>query len=148
MEPSPTERNASAVLDGVLSREPFGLYVSDHVLEGVARVLETKHAWPPERSRRLCARLIHEARLSGGSYVPHPPARTILQLSEDDRRVHDLALAAGAEFLVSRDADFDRAAGSGSGVRALPSGVVWCTPGTFTRIIRQYGAEPGEKRSS
>jgi hypothetical protein len=148
VEPSFAERDASDVLDGVLRKEPFGLYVSDHVLEGVARVLETNQSWPHDRSRRLCAKLIHEARLSGGAYVPHPPARTILQLSEDDRRIHDLALAAGAEFLVSRDADFHRVAGGGSSVQALPSGVVWCTPGTFTRIIRQYGAEPGEKRSS
>jgi putative PIN family toxin of toxin-antitoxin system len=82
----------------------FALWLSEHVLLNVARVLTHPDAygWELEQAQEYVALLVEIAEASGGATV-EPAARVNDCTDYEDNRILELALAANADLIVSDD---------------------------------------------
>jgi predicted nucleic acid-binding protein len=101
--PPPASGNPDADVVGVLNdcRE-FALFLSPHVLEGLAMVLAEDYRWDEQRVRLYVRRLVEIARKSGGAVLE--PACVVADCVDwEDNRVLELADDSGAIPIVSED---------------------------------------------
>jgi predicted nucleic acid-binding protein len=103
--PPPTSGNLYADCIGIIvDGTEFSLWVSPHLLDTVARVLDQGFRWKKDRITRFVSVLVHAAEHSGGGVV-HPA-----QIVNDcdnwrDNQILDLAAEVGALLIVSEDDD-------------------------------------------
>ena len=80
----------------------FALFLSPHVLEGLAMVLAKDYEWEADRTRLYVRRLVEIAQKSGGA-VLRPTAVVADCADWEDNRVLELAEDSGAILIVSDD---------------------------------------------
>jgi predicted nucleic acid-binding protein len=103
--PPPTSGNAYADCIGIIvDAAEFALWLSPHVLDNTARVLQDGFRWEPARARDYVALLRRVAQHSGGGLID--PPRTVHDCTDfEDNSLLDLAVEVGALVIVSDDAD-------------------------------------------
>ncbi len=107
--PPPVRGNPAANVVGILNdgRE-FGLWLSEHILANVLRVL-TGHppngfGWETDRAEEYVGLLIEIADASGGGLIT--PAGNVADCRDhEDNRILECAAASGSVLIVSDDTD-------------------------------------------
>jgi len=103
--PPPTWGNPFADCLGVIvDAAGFALWLSPHLLDSTARVLDKGLNWDQDHIERFLSVLIRVAAHSGGGLVD-PPAAVTDCPDWEDNRVLDLAAEVGALLIVSDDVD-------------------------------------------
>lgn len=82
----------------------FSLYVSEHILSNVEKVLHSKFGWDPEDAMDYTDLIVEIASESGGGYVDRTVSSEYCK-DEEDRNILSLASDVGAVAIVSEDAD-------------------------------------------
>ena len=108
--PSPPPRSASAAAEclGIVNdAEEFALWVSQHILRNVLRVLVEIFGWAPDQAERYTNRLREIAERSGGGDVDPEevaPGTRVTDCSDfEDNRILELASVVDAHLIVSND---------------------------------------------
>ena len=103
--PPPVSDNPRADCLGITNdAREFSLFLSAHILRNTGRVLTEGFGWDIEHVERYLALLVEIADASGGDVV-EPSVRVSDCADHEDNRILELALAAGADLIVSDDAD-------------------------------------------
>ncbi len=103
--PPPVSDNAYADCLGIVNdAREFSLFLSEHVLRNVGRVLRTGFRWEIERVEEYLGIILEIVDASDGD-VLEPEVRVSDAGDHEDNRILELALAAGADLIVSDDAD-------------------------------------------
>lgn len=103
--PPPAGPHAAAECVGIVNdAEEFALWLSEHVLRNIVRVLTTPQgfAWPADRAQKYIAVLAEIAHASGGGIV-QPAVAVTDCVDYEDNRILELALASGSSLIVSAD---------------------------------------------
>jgi len=107
--PPPVRGNLAANVVGILNdgRE-FSLFVSEHILANVVRVLAgpppTGYGWDGEHAEEYVRLIVEIADASGGGVIE--PAETIADCPDfEDNRIPECAAASGSMLIVSDDTD-------------------------------------------
>lgn len=107
--PPPVRGNLAANVVGILNdgRE-FGLYLTDHILANVLRVLvepaPVGFGWPQDRAEEYVALLVEIADASEGGLIE--PEVTVTDCPDhEDNRILECAAASGSMLIVSDDTD-------------------------------------------
>ena len=107
--PPPVRGNPAANVVGILNdgRE-FGLWLSEHILANVLRVLTGNppngFGWETDRAEEYVGLLIEIADASGGGLIT--PAETVADCRDhEDNRILECAAASGSVLIVSDDTD-------------------------------------------
>jgi predicted nucleic acid-binding protein len=103
--PPPVSDNAFADCVGIVNdAREFALWLSEHVLINVARVLADPdgYDWEIEAAEEYVSLLVEIAEASGGDVV-EPGVRVTDCADHEDNRILELALAANADLVVSDD---------------------------------------------
>ncbi len=103
--PPPTSGNAFADCLGIINdAAEFALWLSPHILDNTARVLEQVVGTPKEEAEDYVEILRQMSEDSGGDVLV--PPRTVHDCSDhEDNLVLDLAAEVGAMLIVSEDID-------------------------------------------
>lgn len=107
--PPPVRGNLAANVVGILNdAREFSLFVSEHILANVVRVLcgapPGGYGWDGERAEEYVALIVEIADASGGGVIE--PAETIADCPDfEDNRILECAAASGSVLIVSDDAD-------------------------------------------
>ena len=107
--PPPVRGNLAANVIGILNdAREFSLFVSEHILANVLRVLTgpppAGFGWAPERAEEYVELLVEIAEASGGAIVE--PAETVTDCPDvEDNRILECAAASGSLLIVSDDVD-------------------------------------------
>lgn len=107
--PPPVRGNLAANVVGILNdAREFSLFLSEHILANVVRVLTQPapdgYGWAVERAEEYVELLVEIAEASGGSVV-EPVERVTDCRDHEDNRILECALASGSVLIVSDDAD-------------------------------------------
>lgn len=105
--PPPVSGNPFADCVGVANdAREFSLWVSEHILINVVRVLcdPNGFGWELERAEEYAEILLEIAEASGGGVVD-PDVGVADCRDHEDNRILEAALAVGADLIVSEDAD-------------------------------------------
>ncbi len=105
--PPPTSDNSFADCVGIVNdAREFALWLSDHVLVNVARVMTDADAygWDADTTEEYISLLVEIAEASGGGVID-PDVRVTDCPDFEDNRILELALAADADLAVSEDED-------------------------------------------
>ena len=107
--PPPVRGNLAANVVGILNdAREFSLFVSEHILVNVLRVLTGKppdgYGWAVEQAEEYVALLVEIAEASGGGVVESAEAVTDCPDYEDNR-ILECAAASGSILIVSDDRD-------------------------------------------
>lgn len=106
--PPPVRGNPAANVVGILNdAREFRLYLSEHILVNVVRVLAGAppdgYGWPEASAEEYAAVLVEVAEASGGGVVP--PAEVVTDCADyEDNRILECAAASGSVLIVSDDA--------------------------------------------
>lgn len=108
--PPPIRGNQAANVVGILNdgRE-FSLFVSEHVLVNVVRVLggtapDDGYGWDTAHAEEYVALLVEIAEASGAGVLV--PSETVTDCADhEDNRILECAAAAGAVLIISDDSD-------------------------------------------
>jgi predicted nucleic acid-binding protein len=107
--PPPIRGNLAANVIGILNdAREFSLFVSEHILANVVRVLTTPapdaYGWAVERAEEYLELLVAIAGASGGGVVE--PDVVVADCADyEDNRILECAAASGSVLIVSDDAD-------------------------------------------
>ena len=107
--PPPVRGNLAANVVGILNdAREFSLYVSEHILASVVRVLASPapdgYGWAVERAEEYVELLVEIAEASGGAIVE--PGETVSDCADfEDNRILECAAASGSVLIVSDDTD-------------------------------------------
>ena len=103
--PPPVSDNPYADCLGIANdAREFSLYLSEHVLRNVARVLVEGFGWELDRVEEYLALVVEIVDASGGSIVD--PAVPVSDCADyEDNGILELALASSADLIVSDDTD-------------------------------------------
>ena len=107
--PPPVRGNPAANVIGILNdASEFGLWVTEHILANVLRVLTGRppdgFGWETVRAEEYVGLLMEIADASGGGLVT--PAETVADCRDhEDNRILECAAASGSVLIVSDDAD-------------------------------------------
>lgn len=107
--PPPVRGNLAANVVGILNdAREFSLFVSEHILANVLRVLTGRppdgYGWSIEAAEEYVAVLVEIAEASGGGVVE--PAETVSDCMDfEDNRILECALGSGSMLIVSDDTD-------------------------------------------
>lgn len=107
--PPPIRGNLAANVVGILNdAREFSLFVSEHILTNVVRVLTepatTGYGWAVERAEEYIELLVEIADASGGGVIE--PGETVSDCPDhEDNRILECAAASGSVLLVSDDVD-------------------------------------------
>ncbi len=107
--PPPVRGNLAANVVGILNdAREFSLFLSEHILTNVVRVLTGPppdgYGWEAERAEDYVALLVEIAEASGGDVVV--PGETVTDcLDHEDNRILECAAASGSMLIVSEDTD-------------------------------------------
>lgn len=103
--PPPTSGNSYADCMGiVVDAAEFALWLSPHILDNVARVLDEGLKWQPDKIEVSLSLLLQTAEHSGGGVID--PPQTITDCRDwADNRILDLAAEIGALLIVSEHTD-------------------------------------------
>ena len=94
--------NAAANCVGIVNdAEEFSLFLSEHILSNILKVL-VKLSWAEPKAQEYAGLLVEIARASGGGIV-EPAVSVNHSTDHEDNRILELALASGAMLLVSDD---------------------------------------------
>lgn len=103
--PPPTSDNPYADCLGIANdAREFALFLSEHILRNVGRVLREGFGWDLERVHDYLTIIVEIAEASGGDVV-EPGVRVSDCADHEDNRILELALSAAADVIVSDDAD-------------------------------------------
>ncbi len=107
--PPPVRGNLAANVVGILNdAREFSLFVSEHILANVLRVLSGPapdgYGWHSEAAEEYVALLVEIADASGGSVV-EPDERVTDCPDFEDNRILECAAASGSLLIVSDDSD-------------------------------------------
>ncbi len=103
--PPPVRGNLAANVVGILNdAREFSLFLSEHILVNLVRVLTAGYAWSAERAEEYVAILVEIAEASGGGVV-EPAERVSDCRDHEDNRILECAAACGAVLIVSDDED-------------------------------------------
>src|SRR5437016_1303698 len=107
--PPPVRGNLAANVIGILNdgRE-FGLFITEHILVNVLRVLTgvpaQGYGWAVEPAKEYVQLIVEIAEASGGALVE--PAEIVVDCPDhEDNRILECALASGSMLTVSDDRD-------------------------------------------
>ena len=107
--PPPIRGNHAANVVGILNdAREFGLFLTDHILANVARVLvgppRVGYGWSLDRVKDYVVLLAEIAEASGGGVIE--PSVTISDCPDyEDNRILECAAASGSLLIVSDDTD-------------------------------------------
>ncbi|MBI3923972.1 MAG: PIN domain-containing protein [Armatimonadetes bacterium] len=103
--PPPIRGNLAANVVGILNdAREFRLFLTEHILANVLRVLCRGYGWSLERAEEYVALLIEIAEASGGTVLT--PGERILDCpDEEDNRILECAAASGAQLIITDDID-------------------------------------------
>ncbi|MEZ5176417.1 MAG: PIN domain-containing protein [Acidimicrobiia bacterium] len=103
--PPPVRGNLAANAVGIVNdAREFALYVSEHILVNVIRVLQDKYRWDADRAAEYVSVIVDIAYASGGGEVS--PTNTVTDCKDfEDNRILECAESAGAMLIVSDDTD-------------------------------------------
>lgn len=107
--PPPVRGNLAANVVGILNdAREFSLYISEHILTNVVRVLAGPapdgYGWDVERAGEYVELLVEIAETSGGGLVE--PQVVVSDCADyEDNRVLECAAASGSVLIVSDDTD-------------------------------------------
>jgi predicted nucleic acid-binding protein len=107
--PPPVRGNLAANVVGILNdAREFSLYVSEHILANVLRVLTAPppdgYGWAVERAEEYVELLVEVAEASGGAVVE--PGDIVTDCADyEDNRILECAAASGSVLIVSDDTD-------------------------------------------
>lgn len=107
--PPPARGNLAANVVGILNdAREFALYVSEHILANVVRVLTAPSpdgfGWDLEHAEDYVELIVEIAEASGGAVVE--PAETVTDCRDhEDNRILECAAASGSFLIVSDDSD-------------------------------------------
>ena len=104
--PPPVSDNPFADCVGIVNdAKEFALWLSEHVLVNVVRVLTDPDAygWEIDVAEEYAALVVEIVEASGGAIV-EPDVRVTDCVDHEDNRILELALAANADLIVSDDA--------------------------------------------
>jgi len=110
--PPPIRGNLAANVVGILNdAREFSLFVSEHILANVARVLTCTppvgYGWSVEQTEEYVELLLEIVDASGGALVePHEPVADCAD--HEDSRILECAAASGSVLIVSDDDDLVR----------------------------------------
>ena len=110
--PPPIRGNLAANVVGILNdAREFSLFVSEHILANVLRVLTgnppSGYGWSVEQAEEYVELLIEIVDASGGSVIePHEPVSDCTD--HEDNRILECAAASGSVLIVSDDDDLIR----------------------------------------
>lgn len=106
--PPPTTDNAFADCVGIVNdAREFSLFLSEHILRNVIRVLADAtdgYGWDADRAEEYIDILCEISDASGGELL-EPTVRVSDFPDHEDNRILELALASMADLVVSEDAD-------------------------------------------
>lgn len=103
--PPPVSDNAYADCVGIANdAKEFALFLSEHVLRNVARVLVEGFQWEARRVEEYLDVLVEISEASGGD-VLEPAVAVSDAADHEDNRILELALAGNADLIVSDDSD-------------------------------------------
>lgn len=106
--PPPVSDNPAADCVGIVNdAREFSLWLSEHILENVARVLvdpDEGFGWDPPEAEEYLELLMEIASASGGG-TAEPQERVTDCSDHEDNRILELALACDAVLIVSNDVD-------------------------------------------
>lgn len=105
--PPPTSDNPFADCVGIVNdARDFALWLSEHVLVNVVRVLTARKGfeWDVDMAKEYVELLVEIADASGGGAI-EPAGRVTDCADHEDNRILELALAADADLIVSDDVD-------------------------------------------
>ncbi|MEX2557153.1 MAG: PIN domain-containing protein [Actinomycetota bacterium] len=97
--------NPSADCLGIVNdAREFALWLSEHILVNVVRVLIEGYGWEPAPTEEYAALLVEIAEASGGDVLE--PAVAVTDCPDfEDNRILECALAANADLIVADDVD-------------------------------------------
>ena len=103
--PPPVSDNPFADCLGIVNHaREFALWVGEHILVNVVRVLIEGFAWDIDRAEEYAGLLVEIAEASNGGIVV--PEVTVSDCPDDqDNRILECALASSADLIVSEDED-------------------------------------------
>lgn len=107
--PPPVRGNLAANVVGILNdAREFSLFLSEHILANVVRVLTGRppggYGWSVERTQEYVSLLVEIAEASGGAVVE--PGETVTECPDhEDNRILECAAASGSLLIVSDDTD-------------------------------------------
>jgi len=107
--PPPVRGNLAANVVGILNdAREFSLFVSEHILANVVRVLCSAppdgYGWDEARAEEYVELIVEIADASGGGVIE--PAERMADCADfEDNRILECAAASGAMLIVSDDAD-------------------------------------------
>lgn len=107
--PPPVRGNLAANVVGILNdAREFSLFVSEHILTNVVRVLcdaaPEGCGWDEERAEEYVELIVEIADASGGGVIE--PAERVADCADfEDNRILECAAASGSVLIVSDDAD-------------------------------------------
>ncbi len=101
--PPPVSDNPHADCVGIVNdAREFALWLSEHILVNVVRVLCEGYDWELAQAEEYAALLVEIAEASGGDVVT--PAVTVSDCPDhEDNRILECALAVGADLIVADD---------------------------------------------
>lgn len=107
--PPPVRGNLAANVVGILNdAREFSLFVSEHILTNVVRVLcgapPDGYGWDEEHAEEYVQLIVEIAGASGGGVI-EPTERTADCADFEDNRILQCAAASGSVLIVSDDAD-------------------------------------------
>jgi putative PIN family toxin of toxin-antitoxin system len=103
--PPPVSDNAFADCVGIVNdAREFALWLSEHILVNVVRVLVNGLGWELERAEEYAALLVEIAGASAGGVIVPEVAVTDCR-DHEDNRILECALASNADLIVSDDDD-------------------------------------------
>lgn len=103
--PPPIRGNLAANAVGIINdAREFSLYLSEHILVNLRRVLVDAYEWEPAIADGYLDVILDIADASGGGIVaPQTPVSDCMD--HEDNRILECALASGALMIVSNDSD-------------------------------------------
>jgi predicted nucleic acid-binding protein len=107
--PPPVRGNLAANVVGIVNdAREFSLFVSEHILTNVVRVLcgtpPDGYGWDAERAEEYVGLIVEIADASGGGVIE--PTESISDCADfEDNRILECAAASGSVLIVSDDAD-------------------------------------------
>jgi predicted nucleic acid-binding protein len=103
--PPPVSDNPFADCIGIVNdAREFALWVTEHILVNVLRVLIEGYAWDIDRAEEYAGLLVEIAEASNGGVVV--PGVAVSDCPDhEDNRILECALASGADLIVSEDED-------------------------------------------
>jgi predicted nucleic acid-binding protein len=103
--PPPVSDNPFADCVGIVNdAKEFALWISEHILVNLVRVLVEGYEWELEPAEEYAELLVEIAEASAGGVV-EPEVRVTDSPDYEDNRILECALASGADLIVSDDED-------------------------------------------